>query len=155
MSIPGSTLPPVYPRVVPITKPSPSSTPAVISSPLPAAGSISRPTADTLSKSADDDEERHYALPMVPHIDNVGSRPTASSENGAPGMQKQAEKQVTGEQLREEQITDSTSSDIVEVISEAAGESSGDSSSSDVVELNLPTRHSTRSNFGTSRAGEY
>ncbi|CAI7887967.1 unnamed protein product [Closterium sp. NIES-54] len=150
-SIPNSTLPSVYPRVVPVTKPSTSSAPAAISSPLPAAERISRPTPDTLSKSVDDDKGRHDALPSAPRIGIDDDRPAASFENGAPSMQKQAVEQVTGEQLTGEQISDGASSDFVEGIDEDnndAGESSGDSSSSDVVEVKLPTRHSTRSNFG-------
>ncbi|CAI7884161.1 unnamed protein product [Closterium sp. NIES-54] len=121
-SIPYSTTPPVYPRVVPVTKPSTSSVLAVISSPLPAAESISRPTPDTLSKSADNNEGRHDALPSAPRIGIVDGRPAASSENGIPG--------VIGKDNND------------------AGESSGYSSSSDVVEVKLPSRHSTRSNFG-------
>ncbi|CAI7930990.1 unnamed protein product [Closterium sp. NIES-54] len=124
MSIPCSTLPPVYLRVVLVTKPSTSSTLAVISSPLPAAESISRPTPDTLSKSANNSEGRHDALPSVLRIGIVDG----------------------------EQISDGSSSDVVEVIGEDnndAGESSGDSSSSDVVEVKVPSRHSTRSNFAS------
>ncbi|CAI7774842.1 unnamed protein product [Closterium sp. NIES-53] len=145
-SISCSTLPPVYPRVVPVTKPSTSSAPAVISSPLPAAESISRPTPDTLSKSADDNEGRHDALPSAPRIGIVDGRPAASSKNGVLDVQKHA-----GERLTGEQISDGSSSDVVEVIGEDnndAGESSGDSSSSDVVEFKLLSQHSTPSNFG-------
>ncbi|CAI7891071.1 unnamed protein product [Closterium sp. NIES-53] len=151
MSIPRSTLPLVYPCVVPITKPSTSSAPAIISSPLPATKSISRPTPDTLSKSADDNEGRHDALTSAPRIGIVDGQPATSSENGVPGVQKQAGEQVTGERLTGEQISNGSSSDVVEVISEDsndAGESPGDSSSSDVVEVKLPSPHSTHSNFG-------
>ncbi|CAI7740341.1 unnamed protein product [Closterium sp. NIES-53] len=151
MSIPCSTLPLVYPRVVPVTKPSTSSAPAIISSPLPATESISRPTPDTLSKLADDNEGRHDALPSAPRIGIIGGRPAVSSENGVPGVQKFAGEQVTGERLTGERISDGSLSDIVEVIGEDnndAGDSSGDSSSSDVVEVKLSSWHSTRSNFG-------
>ncbi|CAI7843464.1 unnamed protein product, partial [Closterium sp. NIES-54] len=141
-----STLPSVYPRVMPVTKPFTSSLPTVISSLLPVAETPSRPTTDTPSKPANDDEGRHDALPSAPRISIVDGRPAPSSENGAPGMQKQAGEQVTGEHVTGEQT--STSSDVVEVIGEAAEKSSGDSSMSDVVEFKLPTRHSTRSNFG-------
>ncbi|CAI7792778.1 unnamed protein product [Closterium sp. NIES-53] len=126
-SIPCSNLPPVYPRMVPFIKPSTSSAPAVISSPLPAAESISRPTLDTLSKSANDNEGRHDALPSAPRIGIVDGRPVASSENGMPGVQKQAGEQVIGERLTGEQISDGSSSDVVEVIGKDnndAGESS-------------------------------
>ncbi|CAI7907282.1 unnamed protein product [Closterium sp. NIES-54] len=81
----------------------------------------------------------------------INGRPAASSENGVPGVQKHAGELVTGERLTGEQISDSSSSDVVEVIGEDnndARESSGYSSSSDVVEVKLPSRHSTRSNFG-------
>ncbi|CAI7864422.1 unnamed protein product [Closterium sp. NIES-53] len=114
ISIPCSTLPSVYPRVVPVTKPSTSSAPAVISSPLPAAESISRPTLVTLSNSADDNEGRHDALPSAPRIGIVDGRPAASSENGVPGVQKQAWEQVTGERLSGMQISDGSSRDVVE-----------------------------------------
>ncbi|CAI7778720.1 unnamed protein product [Closterium sp. NIES-54] len=120
-SIPCSNLPPVYPRMVPFIKPSTSSAPAVISSPLPAAESISRPTLDTLSKSANDNEGRHDALPSAPRIGIVDGRPVASSENGMPGVQKQAGEQVIGERLTGEQISDGSSSDVVEFGADGVG----------------------------------
>ncbi|CAI7852506.1 unnamed protein product [Closterium sp. NIES-53] len=140
--------PPHVPTSISCSKPS-------ICIPACAVERISRPTPDTLSKSTDDNEGRHDALPSAPRIGIVDGQPAASSENGVPGVQKQAREQVTGERLTGEKISDGLSSDVVEVIGEDnndAGESSGDSSSSDVVEFKLPSRHSTRSNFGSGGA---
>ncbi|CAI7752722.1 unnamed protein product [Closterium sp. NIES-54] len=88
-SLPSSTLPSVYPRVVPVTQPSTSS-PAVVTSLLPAAESLSRPAPHTPSKTAEDYEGSHDTPPTVPHIGIVDGRLTSSTEDGAPGMPKPA-----------------------------------------------------------------
>ncbi|CAI7893596.1 unnamed protein product [Closterium sp. NIES-54] len=103
--------------------------------------------------SADDDEGRPDAL----RIGIVDGQLAAFPEVGAPGMRKSAPgmqkpepgmQQLAGEQVTGEQTSSSSSSNVVEVISEAARQPYGESSSSDVVEIKPPTQHSTRSNFG-------